>query len=313
MGFTNFPNGAATMGRPIGASHYAGWWGKDVWFVDDDGGSDTNDGKSPTKALKLIQTAVTRASYHDTIFLKPREIDETTHSDHGYYTGTVLIPTAKTGLAIIGTGRGIGIGSAVQCMIEPAAGYTGGTITVQSPAVSIENVGVKAILGGTGAIYASVSTAQAYGLTVSNCFFKDYLGATSSVGSIHLVTTHWTTIQHCYFKEAGVAIHHNSAVAEVRYPIIRDCDFVGLPATWGQDIRLGAMDGLLIDNCRFNHAQPTAGARKVYIDCLDATATGMISNCTFAVDSAEITTLCNLGGTILNSNCFGADTTLTAA
>ena len=308
MGFTNFPNGAATMGRPIGASHYAGWWGKNVWFVDDDGGSDTNSGKTPTKALKLIQTAVTRAGMHDTIFLKPREIDLDTHSSHGYYTGTIIIPTDKTGLAIVGTGRGIGLGSSCQCMIEPDAGGSDEAITVQSPAVSIENLGVKALTSSKGAIYATVSTAHAYGLTVSNCFFKDFKAVGSSYGTINLDTTHWVTIQHCYFKEGGLGINHAASVAQVRYPTIRDCDFAGLPANWNQDIRIQGARGLIIDNCRFHHAQPSGGAVNMYINCTGIHGdTGIISNCTFASASATISTLITLSGTILNSNCYGAD------
>ena len=305
MGFTNFPNGVTSMGAPVPGSHYAGWWGKNVWFVDDDGGSDSNSGKLPTDAFKLIQTAITAAGHHDTIFLKPREIDLDTHSSHGYFTGTNTIPTGRTGLAIIGTGRGgRGLGLAAQCMIEPDTSSTDTTFNVQAPAVSFENLGIKAVTGGSGAIYAHVSTAQAYGLSVSNCFFKDFLGADSTVGTIHLVTTHWTTIQHCYFREGGVAIHHNSAVAAVRNIVIRDCDFVGAAATWGQDIRLGGVSNMLIDNCRFAHAQPTAGDRKFFIDMMGTVGTGMISNCNFAVATGTIAGVMELKGTVLNSNCI---------
>jgi len=312
MGFTNFPNGITSMGVPIAGSNYAGWWGKDVWFVDDESGSDGYSGNEPTQAKKTIQAAITAAGKADTIFLKPREIDTSIHSNHGYYTGTNIIPTGKTGLAIIGTGRGIGIGSAVQCMIEPDAASTDTTITVQSPAVTIENVGVKAVASGSGAIYASASVAQAYGLTVSNCFFKDYLGASSSVGSIHLVTTHWTTIQHCYFKECGVAIHHNSAVAAVRNIVIKDCDFVGAAGDWGQDIRLGDVTEMVIDSCRFAHAQPTAGTRKMYIDMLGTGGTGMISNCRFGVAATTQATVANLKGTVLMSDAFGSPAAITS-
>ena len=312
MSFTNFPNGITSMGAPVGPSHYAGWWGKNVWFVDDDNGSDSNSGTDPEHALKLIQTAVTKSGPHDTIFLKPREIDLDTHSSHGYYTGTIIIPNTKTGLAIIGTGRGgRGLGVGAQCMIEPDASSTDTTITVQSPAVSIENVGIKAVLGGTGAIYASVSTAQAYGLSVSNCFFKDFIGADVATGTIHLVTTHWTTIQHCYFKEAGVAIHHNSAVAAVRNIVIRDCDFVGAAATWMHDIRVGGVLNMLIDNCRFAHALPTAGTPNFYIYMTGTSGTGMISNCTFASAASNIVTTMELKGTVLNSNCTDANAIMT--
>ena len=312
MSLTHFPNGITSFGGPVTANNFAGWWGKDVYFVDDENGSDDNDGKSPTIAKATIQSAITASSIGDTIFLKPREIDTSIHSSHGYFTGTNIIPTGKTGLAIIGTGRGIGIGSAVDCMIEPDASSTDTTITVQSPSVTIENVGIKAVASGSGAIYASASVAQAYGLTVSNCFFKDFLGASSSVGSIHLVTTHWTTIQHCYFKECGVAIHHNSAVAAVRNIVIKDCDFVGAAGDWGQDIRLGDVIEMVIDSCRFAHAQPTAGTRKMYIDMLGTGGTGMISNCRFGVAATTQATVANLKGTVLMSDAFGSPAAITS-
>jgi hypothetical protein len=304
MSLTKFPNGVSSFGAPVGPGHNAGWWGKNIWFLDDDGGSDDNPG-TMAEPKKTLQEGITAAGMHDTIFMKPREIDTDTHSSHGYYTGTNIIPTGRTGLAIIGTGRGgRGLGVGAQCMIEPDAASTDTTINVKSPAVTIENVGVKAVASGSGAIYASVSVAQAYGLTVSNCFFKDFLGADVATGTIHLVTTHWTTIQHCYFREGGVAIHHNSAVAAVRNIVIRDCDFVGAAATWGQDIRLGAVSNMVIDNCRFAHAQPTAGSRKFFIDMMGTSGTGMISNCNFAVAAGTIAGVMELKGTVLNSNCI---------
>jgi len=305
MGFTHFPNGITSMGMALpGSGHYAGWWGKNVFFVDDEDGSDSNEGTEPTSAFKSIQKAIDKSSHHDTIFLKPREIDTDTHSSHGYYTGTNII-AAKTGLAIIGTGRGgRGLGVGAQCMIEPDSGSTDATFTIQAPAVCIENVGIKAVASSTGAIYAHVSTAQAYGLTVSNCFFKDFIGAAVATGTIHLVTTHWTTIQHCYFREGGVAIHHNSAIAAVRNIVIRDCDFVGAAATWMHDIRVGGVSNMVIDNCRFAHAIPTAGTPNFYIYMTGTTGTGMISNCTFANAAGTIATNMELKGTVLNSNCI---------
>jgi hypothetical protein len=312
MGFTNFPNGVTSMGAPVPGSHYAGWWGKNVWFVDDDGGGDEQSGKTPTKALKTIQSAITRASYHDTIFLKPREIDQDTHSSHGYYTGTNIIPANKTGLAIIGTGRGAGIGSGVQCMVEPDAASTDETFTVQSPAVTFENLGVKAVTSSKGAIYADVQVAHAYGLTVSNCFFKDFKAVNGGYGTIHTITTHWTTIQHCYFKESGCAISHTALIADARNPTIRDCDFVGSAAQWDADINIGGATGLIIDNCRFHHPVGTGGSLNIYIHCGGTTGanTGMISNCNFSKSTVTVAHCITLVTGILNSHCYGSDAIL---
>lgn len=313
MSYTNFPNGITSFGTPAPGSHYAGWWGKNVWFVDDDTGGDevTRKGNSPGRALKTIQEAITRSGPGDTIFLKPREIDTDTHSSHGYYSGTNIIPTGKQGLAIIGTGRGVNMGSAAQCMVEPTAACTTATITVQSPGVCIENLGVKAISGSKGAISANVSTAQAYGLTVSNCFFKDFIG-TTGYGSIHTETTHWVTIQHCIFREGGVGIKCTSLIAALRNLTIKDCDFLGKAATWSNDIYVGDVWGLIIDNCRFGHAIPAAGAT-MYITCNGVLGNnhGMISNCKFSIVTTDEAACMTLVSGILNANCYGDDTVLT--
>ena len=254
MGYTNFPNGLTSFGVPLpaGGSFYAGWWGTDIWYVDDENGSDTaNTGKEPEDAFKTLQKAITSAGMHDTIFMKPREIETgATHSAHGYYTGTNIIPADRTGLAIIGTGRGIGLGSSVQCMIEPDASSGDEAITVRSVGVTIENVGVKAISSSNGGIFASLADGNAYGLTISNCFFKDYISDDGLHGSIDLDTIHWTTIQHCYFTQGGIGINHSSAITYVSNPVIKDCDFTGAAAKWEQDIYMQGTKEMVIDNCR---------------------------------------------------------------
>ena len=291
----------------VNNNNYAGWWGKNVWYVDDDNGDDSYKGSSPTRALKTIQKAIDKAGKHDTIFLKPREITIGTYSSHGYFSGTNVIAADQTGLAIIGTGRGgRGIGMSIQTMIEADAGADEAAITVQSPGVTIENLGVKATSDSYGAIYANSNTAQAYGLTISNCFFKDFKTTGVAVGTINLHTIHWTTIQGCTFREAGTAIAHHSTYAAVETPVIKDCDFIGAASTWDADIRVGDVKRLMIDDCRFSHAIPTGGAQAHYINMVGTAGTGMISNCTFSVASEDISAMCTLAGTVLMSSCYGS-------
>lgn len=312
MAITKFPNGISSFGGVVGPLGYAGWWGTGVWFVDDDTGSDGNKGNDPEEAFKTIQKAIDSAGPHDTIFLKPRELGGLAYpgfSAHGYYTGSNIIADDQQGLAIIGTGRGgRGIGMSVQCMLEPDDATTHSTIVVKSPGVSIENLGLKCVLGASGAIYARMSTGQAYGLTVSNCFFKDFkTTAVSATGTINLLSIHWATIQHCLFKEAGCAIYFSSIDASVETSTIRDCDFVGVASTWSEDIRVGDCRNLTITDCRHAHDKPTGGATtNVYVNMVGPTGTGMISNCTYAEESTTVTDFWSLQGEVLNSNCYGS-------
>lgn len=316
--YTNFPNGVTSMGMPVAATHYAGWWGNDVWFVDDENGLDSNSGKLPTAGFKTIQTAITKAGPQDTIYLKARELGGQAYpgySAHGYFTGTNIIPGDRQGLAIIGTGRGnSGIGTSIQCMIEPDSGTTEVGITVQSPVVTIENLGIKAVTGSNGAIYADVggsSDAQAWGLTISNCFFKDFKDTDLVQGTIYLNTIHWSTIQHCTFREAGMAIYLKSQYAIIKEPTIKDCTFTGVASEWSEDIRLGDVKGISIDNCRFLHPPPSGGVNKGYIDCPGAIASGLISNCYFSYEGTTLSSVITKKDVLLQAHCWGDESVIT--
>lgn len=307
MGLTNFPNGIFATPNIGGGNDYAGWWlGKKSWYVDDDRGSDGNVGNTPQKALKTIQKAINLSGAGDTIYLKPREVPTGTYSAHGYYTGTNIIANNQQGLAIIGTGRGgRGWGSNVQCAIEPDSASTDVTILVQSPCVSIENVMIKCVTSAAGAISANSNTNEAWGLTVSNCTFKDFKAVGQAVGTIDLHTIHWSTIQHCTFRESGVAINLASTYAITRGNVVRDCTFMGVVGEWSNDIRIGDCKSLEIDNCRFLHAVPTGGAPNKYIVPVGTTASGLVSNCYFGVDTVTIGDVLTIVDALSHAHCFG--------
>ncbi len=314
MPLTNFPNGLTSFGGIVGPSHYAGWWGSTAWYIDDDGGSDGNTGREPTKAFKTIQKAINVASPQDTIFLKPRDIAVGAYHTHGYYSGSLIIDNALQGLKLIGTGSGgvRGWGSNIQCAIEPDVGSTAASILVQSPGVSIENVMVKAITGslGGGIGATNVTNNEVYGLTISNCGFKDFIG-TAAVGSVNLDSTHWATIQHCIFQECGVGIVAGSALQAIRGLTIRDSDFWGAASDWVNDIRIADCKNVTLDDLRFSHKLPTGGAPNIYIAFVGTAAEGIVSNSNFAQDTADEAVCMTLVGNVLNSNCYGADTILT--
>lgn len=314
MPITKFPNGLSSFGGIVGPSHYAGWWGKKAFFVDDDDGLDGRTGLEPEKAFKTIQKAVDSAGPLDTIFLKPRELGGQVYpgySAHGYYSGSIIIPNDRQGLAIIGTGRGgRGIGSNIQCMIEPDIGGSDVCLHVKSPGVSIENLGMKALTNSKGAIFADLladSTEQAYGLTVSNCFFKDFKATGSVYGTINLVSIHWVTIQHCIFRQAGMGIHMSSARAKINDPVIRDCSFTGVASDWSADIRINDVKGLEISDCRFQHNPPSGGTNGGYIFCAGTVASGLISGCTFSYQGKTESNVMTITGTLEQAGNWGDD------
>ena len=315
---TNFKYGLKSRGMPItSAGTYAGWWGNDVWFVDDQNGNDANGGADPLNAVKTIQAAINLAGANDTIFLRPRDlggdVEYPGYSAHGYYTGNVATKTTQQGLSIIGTGSGSGITSKVQVMIEPTSGSTAATIQVNSPCVSIENVGVKQIDESTGNAGGGINatstynTVQAWGLTVSNCFFKDFQSAGSGMGTITLNTAHWATIQHCYFRESDMAIRIQSIEALVKAPTIKDCTFSGAAADIDVCIMMGDVKNLLIDECTFLSAKPTAGTKDIYIYMSGTVGSGIVSNCRFSHVTKTITHVITIVGQVLLVNCRAED------
>jgi len=320
MGLTNFPNGVLATPNlgGDGRNSYAGWWGNDIWYVDDIAGSDSNRGTTPTTGFATVQKAVDNAGPQDTIYIRPRNVTVGAYSDHGYITNLVSnIATGEAvqGLNIIGTGTGRGICANVQTAIAPVAGVTTATILVESPCVNIENVLVKMVSGQTaGCIGAVDSTARSYGLTVNNCSFKNFITADNAtkIAAIMLDNNHWTTIENCFFRECYWGINFGSSGGVIEGLYVRNCEFVGAAATWESDIYMGDVKNILIDSCRFAHALPAfpTGTGLHYITMAGSAGTGIISNCNISANSTDQTDNITLAGTVLNSHVFGADTAI---
>lgn len=298
-------------GVPVGNNSYAGWWDNGIWFIDDIVGLDGNEGHNPQNGKKTIQAAIDLAGPNDVIFLRPRDMGTGRYHEHGYYSGTLTTTKEQAGLQIIGTGGGgrKSIGANIQCAIESDEAETDATINVQSPCVTIENVAVKRIDDSAGAIQAksTFGVVQAWGLTISNCFFKDFSDDAGAVATINLFTTHWVTLQHLHFRECLDAISVFSHEAAVRNLVIRECTFTGAEGDIDCDIRIGDCKSLTIDKCKFPHSVGTGGAQNIYINMVGTAGTGMISNCQFSENSETITTFATLIGSVLLSNCRGSE------
>ena len=317
---TNFPNGLSSRGMPVGGgARYAGWWGNDVWFVDDIEGNAGHTGKQPTDAFKTVQQAIDVSGPQDTIFVRPRNVTVGAYSGHGYITNVssnIVTGAARQGLSIIGCGTGLGIGANVQTALAPVAGQTSATILVESPCVNIENFLIKTVTGQTGGCIGAVdTTSRSYGLSVNNCSFKNFITADNAtkIAAIMVDNNHWTTIENCLFREAYWGINFGSSAGVIEGLFVDNCKFIGAAAKWEQDIIYGDVKNIVIKNCTFAHATPAfpTGTGLLYVNGVGSAGTGIISDCRFSSDTADEAAAMGLTGTILNSNCYGADTTMT--
>ena len=72
MSYTNFPNGITSFGMPITGMPYGMKNESRIWFVDQEDGSDGNNGREPSSALKYISSAITKATNYDVIYCLPQ-------------------------------------------------------------------------------------------------------------------------------------------------------------------------------------------------------------------------------------------------
>ena len=313
MTITEYPNGVSSFGAPVMNNKYAGWWGNNIWFVDDIDGNIGNSGKTPTNAKKTIQQAINLAGPQDTIFVRPRNVTVGAYSGHGYITNVtsnIATGAAMQGLSIVGTHSGLGIGANSQCALAPVAGLTPATVLVESPCVTIENFLIKTVTGQTGgAIGAVDSTNRSWGLTVNNCSFKNFItyDTATAIGAIMLDNNHWTTIDNCTFRECYVGVNFGSSGGVIEGLYMNNCDFHGAAAKWDADIYMGDVKNIRITNCRFNHALPAvpAGEKLHYIVMAGTNGTGIICDCYFSLDSANVAANMTLAGTVLPAHCYG--------
>ncbi len=291
MGISRHPHGIYATPL-IGAETRASMWAADnVFFVDGDNGSSSNDGRSPSSPVALVSTAVGLLSARGgVIYVRPRS---TAASAQTYYVDNVTIPLTATGLSIIGTGANPSrpfMGVAIK-----ASTTTSALIDVLASDVHIE--GMR--LTGTGQnatdgiavikAFASATSNGSVGLQVVACRLDN--GKTG--GAVSFDSPNHAEILDCSFDECAVGVTTVLSYGGVasRGLKILGCDFGGRNSTRDMDVYISqsgtgvgnSVAGYEIRDCRFLDELPAKGSNNRFIKIANGDM-GLISNCVFPVD-----------------------------
>lgn len=212
MGVTAYPYGVSSFGVPVlpgPTSRFYGWWGRTSWFVDFSNGSDSNTGKEPTRAVKYLATAITKAAAGDVIYIRPASV-ASTDTDPAFATPETAtnwnIPRTKYNLALIGAGPQVGPGQIWMTYIRGHASVTGAalgdaTLTVRAPFCTVENLAIHRG-GSTRALVEfygdGTSAANAFGSAAYNCEFR--LGNASMTAGLYVLDSWYCGAYRCHFQ-----------------------------------------------------------------------------------------------------------------
>jgi len=266
------------------ATRYALPWSQ-IFFVDGVNGSDTkNTGRTPDRAFATIAKAVSVAARGDVIYVRPLLATYT----HGFdrYTEQVTVPLAKHDLSIIG------VTNSLNPEFGPKLAWTtpaGVCLTVDAPALHVENLGFFAEGVTTGAAVLLTHDATAYlkrggdAATFYNCTVKAGLIKTQGGDGLY--------IRNCIFNAmwdgtyAGGIYAVSDSGHNPRRLKIRDCTFQGgnIVPSAAAYITVTSFGAVLIADCIFDACD---------VDAIIADdSTGVISCCHFigADDDAVIT------------------------
>lgn len=263
-----------------------------TWYVDGNR-SATGSGQSWGSAFLTISEATAAAGPGDVIYVAPIDGTDLT-GDPGNYAETIIIPAEARGLSIIGVGTGRTQGGMPQ--IKIGSGTTA-LLTIRAPGCLIANLGFNGA-GSTGGgilLDSDYSTKDAFGTTITNCYFKNckrHATHGSAGGAIN-----WSTTGNSW----QVLIEGNRF-----YKNVCDIALLGTSSTVPQDV--------VIQNNTF-----AAGA---YSDvCIYSTGSGfgdgtVIANNSFgaipSLASGDVARFTDVTGTgVFINNTFGAAGTTT--
>ena len=258
-----------------------------VVYVDGDNGSDTVNGKTPGRAFKTIQAAVTAVGAWGRVYVFPKNI-AATDTDPASYAETVIIPATHEGVQIIGVLTGRTQGGLPQ--IKIGAGSTA-ILTIRSAGCGIYNIGINGVSSTGGGIKLDDdggTSKVAFGATIANCHFKNCaVSATnaSSGGAITLAGAPWqVTIQgNQFFNNIGDIVHIPT-YSDAKDVIIQDNIF---SSTGSSDCNIymtgssGDATGLVIDSNIFR-GFPAVGSGVNLRFAVLTGYTGILSNNSFA-------------------------------
>lgn len=263
----------------------------DVYYIDNDNGSDDYDGLTPSRAFSTLTEAVTNAGEEDIIYVRGKGA-KTDASDYSYIEegAQVTIPYASVNLSIIGvTSHRTKPYYGVWFQHGANEGETGYVLLNYAPGLCLENInfsvkdyirssygGVHMYASATGGAYTT--HAGSVGFSVYNCFFRD--------GQLNVTGGYDGVADNCTFEASGSA---NSGFWSTSNSIptgghqIRNSYF-GEMFGDNQALRYiyfvaGAQKNILVDNCRFGDLP--ADNHYMWFGSVN---TGLISNCHFSHD-----------------------------
>lgn len=309
---STFPDRLYQMGGvPVGGGdRFAGWW-TNSYFVDFDNGSDGYDGKSTRTPFNNLYKAITTASAGDVIYIRPRTTVGTQGTNQVPITPAAAqaanwtIPRTKNHLSIIGTREHCGIQNGI--ILQGYAGVNTPTITVLSPYCTFENIGFQQaaaqLVGGIRVNAGYPGTKDGFGCVIDNCNF--HVHAATGHGAVIFDSGRYNQCLNSQFWHCVVGVNLGASAMAIQGAIVRNCDFNGADTDVDTDIQIATAQHILIDNNRFNHAQPnyTTGAYKMYVKVVTS-ATGLLVNNWFGTTDIDIDTACTPGSLIdLGNKC----------
>lgn len=241
----------------------------DVIFVDGALGAD-GDGGSFNSAHNTIQLAVTAAGTDATLYVRPK-------APGTYYTESVIVPTTKRGISIIGTGNGKG-GSVYQACTwrNSSNSVDDSALDLRPSHANVENIhffsraaqelgfGIKAYWNTGGGLNI--------GSSIINCGFSadlaDHPAAAGLVQSaIRFDSTEGQLVEGCFFVDCRVAIAAGSTMNAWKEIVIKDNIFNGQAANIAADLFLADGLNLAVVGNHFGHVVPAhaAGTMQKYI------------------------------------------------
>ena len=276
------------LATPNVGSELAGLWTNRLYFVDGDGGSDSNDGLSPGGAFASLGQAVATASRDDTIYVRARAVGVR-------YTEAITVPvTTHAGLSIIGTGNGKGNSVYQACSFRTTTNAIDSPVlTLNSSHANIENLHFWSRAGQTHGFgilarwNTPVGLALNIGSSIVNCTFSnDYednpAGAGVVQSAIRFDSTEGQLVEGCFFRDCRVGISVGSTQSASYSIIVKDNLFKGIASNIAADLMLSDTTGIEIVGNYFGHAVPThaAGTMTKYIFCIGGTTVtgGVVNN-----------------------------------
>ncbi len=307
----------------IGAGRLVDFFNSDnIFFVDGDNGSVSNEGKSPDSPVALSSTAIGFATRGGVIYVRPKN---TAASAQSYYQEDIVIPITKPNLSLIGCVPDGCTGAQSGPQIKPST-VTGHLIDVKGANFYIEKLRLT-LTGGTAdqnkciihAVNDVAATQKPSGLVVRDCRFendksKPSYSGTEAVACIGLGSVRDVIIEGNTFYNVigGIAYQATSGVGHMIQisgnifsspPAVSDCFIL---------MSTSSEAGIMIVGNYFLDGLPalSTGGYKRFVQIIGA-ATGLFADNWFATTTDSFTSAgseCVIPNTMFGGNWFNNGT-----